>query len=250
MACLRPDRSRVLKRLHLAMVASTILTSGLAVPAFAQTGNSIAPPPVRQPIDENGVDVLRATINVGHEDISIGGGGALGLSYGQSSASSTASTFWRDSVAGTLNQSGSVVTATVNGVSDSFTVSGSTYTSTEGNGATLVLSGAYYIYTSRDGSVVRFEDNANYYYGFYKSGLGRMTDITYPDGTVMTFTYKLDIYCKGGWENGSCPGTIQQISRLQSLNNSNGYQLKFSYGFNGPGTSMSYTEFKSWATLV
>lgn len=245
----RQGNSRKDWRLRAALAATTILASNGANIAFAQNAGSLGPPPVRQPIDENGVDVLRGTFNASNTGISIGGGGGHGLSYGQEAFGSQSSAQnWRDSSAATLTQSGSLVTVTINGSSDTFTVSGSTYTATQGNGATLVYAFGIYTYTTRTGVVANFTSNTNYFYSFYQSTLGTIADITFPSGTKVTYTYKEGVKCSGGWENGSCPGTLKTVIRLQSINNSNGYQLKFSYAYNG--TEIDGSNFASWAGVA
>ena len=74
------DSSRPLNIRSL-LFSTTILCSGLATPALAQTPGSISPPPVRQSIDENGIDVVRGTYNIAQTDVSIGGPGRHGLSF-------------------------------------------------------------------------------------------------------------------------------------------------------------------------
>jgi len=161
-------------------VCALLATTVLASPALAQTPGSLAAPPVRSPVDENGVDVVRLIFSTGQTAVSIGGAGNHGLAYGQSFIGSFTP---RDSFVGTLSQSGTVVTAGFGGSSDSFTVSGSSYVSTEGNGATLTHALGFYTYTNRNGVVVRFDDNSNVFYTFWDANLGRISDITYPDGT-------------------------------------------------------------------
>ena len=61
--------------LRLVMLSSTVIASGLVTPAFAQSGpGSIAPPPVRRVVDDNGVDVIRGTFNVRTPAIATGNG--------------------------------------------------------------------------------------------------------------------------------------------------------------------------------
>jgi RHS repeat-associated protein len=235
-------RSR--RHLRSALIATTILTSGLVETAWAQNAGSLAPPPVRRAIDENGVDVLRGTISASQTGVTIGGGGQHGLAYSREINSMA----WRDSFAATLNASGGSAAVTINGVSDTFTLSGSTYVSTEGNGATLVNASGIYTYTNRDGVVARFEDNSGYFYSFYQSSLGRVSDITYPDGTKVNYTYKVGVRCGPGWENGTCPTAVKNVARLQSVTNSNGYQLKFSYAYND--AEIDVANYSSWATVA
>lgn len=97
---------------------------------------------------------------------------------------------------GLLNQVASVMTVSLGGDSDSFTVSGSTYTSTEGNGSTLTLNGTStpYTYTRRDGTVARFSklSGSDYLPG---STSGRLIDVISPQSEKLTFDYSSIQYC-------------------------------------------------------
>ena len=83
-----------------ALACAMFATTALSQPALAQFA-TIATPPVRQPVDENGVDIVR--MNYSQNLVSIGGGGNHGLTYGVTLAGWTATVY--DSTAGTLNQS-------------------------------------------------------------------------------------------------------------------------------------------------
>jgi hypothetical protein len=139
-----------------ALACALFATTALSQPAFAQFA-TIATPPVRQPVDENGVDIVRMNYSPSQNLVSIGGGGNQGLTYGVTVAGWTGTVY--DSTAGTLNQSGTTVYATLGDTTDSYTVSGTTYTNSEGNGATLALVGGFYVYTNRNGVVARFLGN-------------------------------------------------------------------------------------------
>ena len=88
------ERRRAFARRSLLSV-TTILCSGLAAPAFAQTA---APAPVRQSIDANGVDLFAGTLNVDAPGISMGQGDQ-GLSYRPLNRGSG----WTNSIAAALN---------------------------------------------------------------------------------------------------------------------------------------------------
>jgi RHS repeat-associated protein len=224
---------------------TTILCTGLAAPALAQSVGSIAPPPVRQPLDENGVDVARGTFNVTTVDLTIGTEGQRGLSYGRQVSGAD----WFESSIGAINQNGSTVVVTLANQSDSFTKVGSTYTPTEANGASLVDANGEWVYTARDGTVARFWSNAQYaypvYYGPSQANAGRISSVTYPDGVRETYTYTEQQYCGSGFENGSCPSGTKYIFRLKTIQSSNGYQLKPAYADNS--TEVSILNFRAWS---
>ncbi|WP_447953918.1 hypothetical protein [Sphingopyxis chilensis] len=102
----------------------------LATSASAQVANE--PTPYRN-VDEFGVDVSTGTFNFSMVDVA-GNPGSTGLSY----ARTWTRAGWKDNYSGSLRQDGSFISITRGGVSESFTLSGSTWVSAKGNGATLV----------------------------------------------------------------------------------------------------------------
>ena len=231
-------------RLKAALAASTVLTSGLADTAWAQVAGQVNPPPVRRPIDDNGVDVTRGIFVASEPGVGIGGGGAQGLSH-------VRTTDGVSTTLGTIELVGGTYLVTIDGHADGFTASGGGFTSTEGEGATLVLAGGIYTYTSREGVIARFASNSGYVYTFYEGELGRLGSITYPDGTVKTFTFKVVTYCPGGYESGVCQSPLYYVGRLSSVTNSNGFQLKFTYAFNDtPTIKVSDVNYADWGRVI
>lgn len=161
------------------ILAGTILGSGVSSAALAQVAGQASPPPVRQSIDANGVDVSRGAFVAGLPSASIGSDAKQGLVY----------SIRTDGVAnqvGTIEVINGQTVVTIDGASDSFTSSGGGYVSTEGNGATLTLAAGIYTYTSRDGITAVFASNSGYVYPFYEGELARLGSVTYPDGTKKT----------------------------------------------------------------
>src|SRR6185437_5131330 len=136
-------------RLSSRAFAALLVTSALSAPAFAQTYPS-APPPVRQSVDKNGVDLFLGTFNARGPVLSLGQSDQ-GVSYYQTNTGSG----WGDNLIGELVVNGSTYTVWLDGKSDSFTGSGGVYTSTEGNGSTLT-SGPAWTNTRREGTVFTF----------------------------------------------------------------------------------------------
>ncbi len=200
-----------------------------AFPAFAQ----VPPPPIRQNVDANGVDLGNGSFNTSGTDITIGPAGHQGLSYtrywtGQG---------WRNSAIATMSGNGAAPVVSIGGKSESFTrvavtASGSTYTNDQGAGSTLIREAggsSDYVYTGRDGMIVRFMVSGGGTLSEYESQIGWARSFTMPDGTFINYTYKTSSF------SGPAPGGgtyTAIIARIQSINNSNGYQLKFTYAQN------------------
>lgn len=242
---LRQGSLRSTKALRCAMITSTIITSGLLTPALAQTQpGSIAPAPVRRIIDDNGVDVIRGTFNTEQPGLTIGSN-AQGLSFqSQNMGDGFVST-----VRSGIVQNGSTYLVTIGGQSDSFTKSGSIYTSTEGNGATLTQNTVNLVYTSRDGTVGNFLQNTSGS-AYWDTGYARLTSVVSTSGLRTDFTYKVVSYCPGGLEDGFCPAGNKNALRLQSVTNTNGYQLKLTYQTNILNDLVIGQEYTDWSKIT
>jgi YD repeat-containing protein len=197
----------------------------------AQALADVPAPPIRENVDANGVDVVSGAFITNPTDVSIGPPGLHGLSYTRYWAGAG----WRHSLIVTMSGSGATPTVSIGGSSETFTraavtSAGSTYTNDLADGASLFREPAGdYVYTGRDGTVVRFMSAGGAMLGGYDSEIGRARSITAPDGTVLTFTYKTGSYTVPAPGGGTW--TIS-YARIQSVTNNHGYQLKFTYGTN------------------
>jgi YD repeat-containing protein len=198
------------------------LAAGAASPALAQFAGAA---PVRQSIDGNGVDLFLGTYNVDSPGISIGSG-EQGISYNW---------FWRgggwnDTVVAGLYKSGTTMTAIIGSRSDMFTISGTSYIPTEGNGASLSFNSgtSVYTYTAADGTVVHFSKTIAGQ--SYLNNEGLVTDITTPAGKKLTFTFASSVYCAQtkSTDDSICVREATAF-RLASVRNSFGYQLGLTY---------------------
>jgi RHS repeat-associated protein len=203
-----------------ATLACALLTSTAIVsPALAQAGA----PPSRYQYDKNGVDVARGTWASYVTDLSIGPSGHGGLSYVRGFGQPVAGNNWNL----TIYEDVTGTTASVGFTNYTFSKSGSTYTSTDGSGATLVLAGGTYTLTAGDGSVVVYgyttHDTND---GFVVKARG--TTITYPTGEKVTLTWHSDGWCSSNL--GCPPGSFITGVRLQAVSSSLGFQLHFFYG--------------------
>jgi len=181
----------------------------------AASAQDFGPPPVRSVVDANGVDLLDGSLNIPAPAVSIGqGAGALGYQRYYD----TAAAAWRDNMASVINDDGAgLYTVTLLGASVQFTESGGVYTEVESRGATLSFDSGTnkYTFTSAAGDVAVYDKALQYGIGLY-SNQGRLVTLTEPDGLVTTFTY---VTITGAY----------LIHRLQSVNNTRGFQLKFEY---------------------
>ena len=219
-----------------ALLAGTILASVSAESAFAQA----SPPPVRQAIDENGVDLIHLTFNTAEADVSIGQG-QQGLSFERVWRGDG----WRHNLMATISNKGDAVyTVSFGGKSDSFTyTTWPNFVGTEGNGATLVLSGTDYIYTAPDGTVAVFGPMNLDKYRWIYTGIAR--HITFPSGDRWTFHNKAGQYCDyGKWTGSSCSVALTTGERVTSVTNSFGHQVKLEYATNSMTDFASFDEWR------
>jgi len=193
------------------LVATSILASGLAVPALAQTG-----PPPRQVIDDRGVDVAAGQALVSSPAISI-----ADLGFAEN---------WTGVDIGSVLRNVMMVGPTnalviLNNVSKRFIPDGvGGWVAADGDGSTLVHlgGGQNYRYTSADGTRYDFIDLSG---PPPVAGPRIFLDkITRPDGTELTYTYRIeDETCT----RPSC--RAPRHVRTQSVVSSRGYMLKPTY---------------------
>jgi RHS repeat-associated protein len=234
---------RCLRSIAIKLLATTASSCLAAHSVNAQTPGAVPPPPVRSNIDENGVDVIRGDFQASYPTLSIGPANG-GLSF---SGQNNGFGLFSDSQMA-IYQSGNSYTVVVNGESDGFTLSAGVFTSTEASGASLTVSGATYTYTNRDGVVVMFQRN----YGslpYHDQPFARGVSIKKPNGETTRYWYKTITFCLSGTENGACPAGQRYAMRLQSITNSNGYQLKFNYYTNTLNDGDSNNSYDVWSRI-
>jgi RHS repeat-associated protein len=221
-----------------ALCLSTILASGFAGPALAQSSTTPVLPSIRAPLDENGVNIATGKFQTKATEITIGQPDAGGVTVGRVWTGDG----WRTSEQITLYQLPGVATVAIGDDSERFNRSGTLYTSEEGSGATLVAVTGGLKYTSTDGTVV------NFLTAFTQSqdgsgGLqGRPTSVQFPDGRKIMYTYKDSSY-----SYVTPVGTFSYYRwRLQSQISSNGYQLKYNYS----SDLLSSSTDGRWTTVV
>ena len=231
-----------------ALYFTTLLCTAAPITSLAQ----LAPPaPVRQSVDGNGVDLFLGTMNVQTPPLTIGQGDPQGLSYQKLNRGSG----WTDTLFVALNRSLGVMTVLLGEDSDSFSINGTTYTSTEGNGSRLVYDSAtaIYTYTRSDGTIIRFSKNRASPEPFY-SGEGRATEVVRPSGEKLVLTYDQLRWCNRAMPNDPevCDGRAFAY-RISTIRNSFGYLMRPTYGaippFN-PNDPNDPPDFETWANPI
>ena len=143
------------RHLSKALLLSTILASGIAAPAVAQT--TAAPEPFLN-TDEHGVDLESGQFNMDMPEGDIGpaqGGVSMVRYYGQSGYRDN----WSGDLRKTTEGATEVITITFGKVSERFTKQSGVWVSAKANGATLIetVADAEFIYRSADGETVRYQ---------------------------------------------------------------------------------------------
>jgi RHS repeat-associated protein len=237
------------------MFATKTLRRALASTAFAgvfaascATAQVADPAPTRASIDGSGVDLFLGTMNVDGPVLSAGGSGPAGLAWRKFNRGGGG---WGDNLVATLTVSGSTAYVGFGTSTAQFSISGSTYTSTEGDGATLSLSGGIYTYTAADGTVAHFTSFKVGAYP-YATVAAIVSDIARPNGEQLTFTYETESYCSHLSGGGLCNAHADAY-RIASVGNSSRYGLTFNYGSWGGFDENSVPDagvFRDWGNVT
>jgi RHS repeat-associated protein len=217
--------------------------------AFANAQGSLPAPPIRPAVDANGIELVSGYIQLSTTDIVVGQLGAGGMSYTRTYGAPETYT-WYDQYSGDVwniyddgvNSHASIAIGTY---SEDFakadSPAGSPYVSSQGTGATLTENSTTYTYTSPDGTVSVFSKNITTVRGGQRSAW--ITSMTFPDGEIQTFNYFTAAECS---TQTGC-GPTQPITRLQSVTNNRGYQIKLLYSLNG--TNIDPTQAAYWNVI-
>lgn len=217
-------------RIRSAAAYALLTTSMLIAPsvAFAET----PAPRFIDAIDDHGVDLVTGLPFLSVEEGGIGSGpGRIAMQR-----------IYAEGAGFIDNWSGGLSSVTTNGVtkkyvqiagiSDTFSGSGTSWTSDKANGATLTVDASgYYNYTSSDGTKIQFDttqtgafNNRTYNCpGADSSTCQAPLSITRPSGLKFTFTWGAAFFC-GNWCNYPT-----YFKRLQGVTSSAGYSLSITY---------------------
>uniref|UniRef100_UPI0035CBF949 RHS repeat-associated core domain-containing protein n=1 Tax=uncultured Sphingomonas sp. TaxID=158754 RepID=UPI0035CBF949 len=228
------ERRRIRARLAL-LSLSTALCSVLAVEASAQS--VAAPPaPVRSSVDDRGVDMLTGNLYLDDPELSIGTSDT-GLSLIRHWRSACC---WIDNnymVAGVATD-GSTAAVEIDRTTHTFSLVSGALKSDQRDGSTIAYDGTSITYTDKNGTIFRFDKTIMANLANYKgTPVSVATLITRPDGMKTYLSYKRSSYVSGS--------STLYVVRLQSVTNSLGYQLKYSYASN----TLSSTTVDAWALI-
>jgi hypothetical protein len=190
--------------------------------ATAQTAPdpSIYAPPIFASIDSNGFDLIGASINLSGGRLSIGSASA-----GLSQSYLGVGTIPTNASYGYISTSGSNYLVTIDGTTESFTLSGTlgsggTFSSQQGRGSSLsysTASGGTYTYTRSDGTMAKFQANT---VQNPVAGVALISSITKPNGELISYVF--DVFetmvsttpgCDGTFSLG-CDYTFVNYARL------------------------------------
>lgn len=243
--------TKTFRRVTTARKATLCLSTMLCTMAVAHA-QTVSPAPVRSSVDAYGVDLFSGALSVDAPSMVLGGNGNS-LSYNRWNKGSG----WSDNTIAFMNLSGSVMTVAIGPVSDTFTVSGSTYTPTEANGSTLSYNSTtkVFTYTRSDGTVAHFDQTRSNQWAPYGNS-GMITDIIEANGENLTFAYNSITYCKS-WKPTSGDDiclTTATAYRLGSVTSNYGYQLSptydpaFDYVYD-PFSPSTQPDFTAWFSV-
>jgi RHS repeat-associated protein len=235
------------RALSCALLAGTALCALAAAPAAAQS-------PTYRHLDSNGVDLVRGDFLTSFPEGSIGSGEAELALLRMIGATGT------NGIPGSSQWDNIIFNIVPSGTYVDFGSRVDKFPGAESRGASLAGSGGSYQYRSPDGTVVGFGDPAgdsNFCDSTVKpSCILLPLTITSPDGKVVNINYEFWAQCSttggggGGWppqepseEDPEPVTTCTYASRVASVTNSYGYEIRFTYAVAAGGSGSLPTNF-------
>ena len=214
------------------LLLGTILATGVAAPAMAQLLPPDAPP-IQLPSDPDGVDLASGKISTQSPGIVIGAAGQNSMTFSRQLVDSKN---WKHDYFIFLQDLTSYVRIDIGPALRTFTKSGSTYISDQGDGSTLVsLGGSAWRYTAADGTIINFDRPTGLEYMAW--AISKVT----PDGERLDYFYN----SSDDFEMNPVPMDIK-YTRIQSVVSNQGYHLKFTYTANSAiGNPAGYMQLAS-----
>ncbi|WP_379554145.1 hypothetical protein [Qipengyuania sp. DGS5-3] len=210
------------------LLSAALLPLGLTATQAAAQSTVLDPAPIRQPLDENGVDLTSGEIVVPGSSVAIGGeNGLQHMRYRVGNG-------WRHNYLMTVELAGNTATVTLGGSALTFTKVGGVWQNDQGSSSTLTETSSTFMFTGSGGTQITFNRTIMNGASYYRSAAAVATDITAPTGQKTTLHYKTDTYFISHPFGGSYS---VNVIRLASVTNNAGYQLKFHYAQNDPNQS-------------
>ncbi len=211
-------------------------SAAIAAPALAQV--PAAPPPVRELVDANGMNLLTGLLQAVYHGPTVGPQeGSFGFTRTIRGAG-----VWDSHLGAVTSEGAGAISVIVDGRTEKFTESGGpfdfVYTPVENNGATLTHSlWGPYTFTSRSGTTATFfERGADYAHP--DNSVGLLSTIVRPNGEAITLTYTQEIVCEA-YTAPNC--TLQKTAtRVSEVTTSYGYRMAFVYP---PNTGQTVLDF-------
>ena len=248
-----------------ALIGSTILFGGIAVPALAQQQAAPTPDPYVN-TDEHGVDLVTGRYYLDIMEGSIGpadGGLAMVRHYGAPGI--------QDNWSGTLQISGQTLTITLGKITETFVLQGGGWVSTKANGGTLSAGFDQWIYRTASGTQITYKTPESLSFGegnaqvsgpgcLNGQNCGLPVQIVQPDGVQYDLNWEVPQNCYqngqpilvGGGLGGGDNGEIQCYSpfRLKSITSNSSYAMDFGFesnqsSFNGGFPAPAWYERKT-----
>jgi RHS repeat-associated protein len=210
-------------------------------PAIAQT--TPAPAPRFQEVDANGVDLISGRFVFAMTEGSIGSGpGAVSIERRESNDYGRTDQ-WSGLIYRRTTGGNSEMVVEFGGRTERFSISGTTYATTSGNGATLTAFSGGYTYRAADGTIVNYA-SVGPDLGYPVSGPGCNlgdagtcavpVEMIRPDGTSFALDWTFVERCHQYDEQLDCLQGGAYV-RFAGVTSSTGYGFTFSYATDNPG---------------
>jgi len=220
-----------------ALACALLATTSLCLPSIAQAATPA--PKFVDTIDDHGVDLVSGLPFVSMTE------GGIGSGKGRVEVQR----IWAEGAGFVDNWSGGLFQQYVNnawhatielqGISETFTQSGTTWVNDKANGGALVETGGYFYYTARDGTKYTFEDTGsdNSFHGCPGSSdkCQAPFEILKPDGLKYTLTWTSAVICTLNLPGEPC-ADYSTFERLQGVSSSAGYGFTIGYETDSVGT--------------
>ena len=202
--------------LKLVLLAGSALVSSQAL---AQSAPLPPRPPEHYTLDARGVDLVTGNFAYAAEDLRIGGDdNSLAVTRQYANGS------WRFSYSGFIEVIGSTATVSYGASSETFNISGSTYTPSSQTGSTLSKSGDVYTYTKRSGETLTYRVMQ---VGGTTSPHAAIERYREPNGRTININQKIASFCMVVVQN-FCQ-FYTPAARIESIDDNFGNQIVFGY---------------------